>query len=150
MEHCIWIRKCRVLGKKVLDVSLKTSLIRVWKVVLDTPEEIWECLLLLPTMFLRMTPRQRKVNMKGCNISKRLSFLEVSHYSFFLLHFLFLQNLKLFFTSCVLNVCHTLIVWHYSYMYLFLCLLSVLLSRQATCSLGWYLITLILVFTGAA
>lgn len=72
-------------------------------------------------MFLRMTPRQRKVNVKGFNISKYLSFLEVSHYSFFLLHLLFLQNLKkTFFTSCILKLCLILIVvWHYTYVYLF-------------------------------
>lgn len=77
------------------DVSLETSPVRVKRVVLDTPEEIQECLLLLPTRFLRMTPRQRKVNVKGFSVSKHLSFLKVSHYSFFSLHFLFLQNLKL-------------------------------------------------------
>lgn len=54
------------------NVSLKTSLIRVRRAVLDTPEKIWECLLLLPTTFLRMTPRQRKVNVKAFNISKYL------------------------------------------------------------------------------
>ena len=58
------------------DVSLKTSPVRVKRVVLDTPEEIQECLLLLPTRFLRMTPRQRKVNVKGFNVSKHLSFLQ--------------------------------------------------------------------------
>ena len=92
------------------DVSLKTSPVRVKRVVLDTPEEIQECLLLLPTRFLRMTPRQRKVNVKGFNVSKHLSFLKVSHYSFFSLHFLFLQNLKLLFTFCSLNLFHILTV----------------------------------------
>lgn len=45
-------------------MSLKTSLIRVNRAVLDTAEEISECLLFLPTTFLRMTPWQRKVNVK--------------------------------------------------------------------------------------
>lgn len=49
-------------GKECL-MSLKTSLIRVNRAVLDTPEEISECLL-LPTTFLRMTPWQGKVNVK--------------------------------------------------------------------------------------
>ena len=92
------------------DISLKSSLVRVKRVFLDTPEEIQECLLLLPTRFLRMTPRQRKVNVKGFNVSKHPSFLKVSHYSFFSLHFLFLQNLKLLFTFFSFNFCHILTV----------------------------------------
>ena len=41
MGYCsVWIRKHSVLGKKVLDVSLTTNLIRVKRVVLDISEEI--------------------------------------------------------------------------------------------------------------
>lgn len=134
-----------VFGEESAKVwCLKTSLIRIRRVVLDTPEKNWECLLLLPTTFLRMTPPQRKVNVKGFNISKYLSFLEVSHYSFFLLHFLFPQNLKkTFFTSCILKLCHILIVWYYNYVYLFLCLLSVLFSWKASYGLDAVLLQLL-------